>query len=91
MKMFKVPIQKDEEQRIGEFFVYALNNKKQEPKNTKENSSRVFMQKGNISKVQRKQKKEKTYQFSYFALISTETKKLRSKEKENPLVAFRHF
>lgn len=32
MKMFKVPIQKDEEQRIGEFFVYALNNKKQEPK-----------------------------------------------------------
>lgn len=59
MKMFKVPIQKDEEQRIGEFFVYALNNKKQEPKNTKENSSRVFMKNGNVPRAMRKQKKKK--------------------------------
>ena len=29
MQLFKVPIQKDEEQRIGKFFANALNNKRQ--------------------------------------------------------------
>lgn len=79
MQMFKVPIQESWKTIRGVLFV-RFKQQKTRSKNNKENSSRIFMQKGNVSKVQRKQKKEKTYQFSYFALISTETKKQRSKE-----------